>query len=198
MRCLKCFKVQSRGPEEWGVEGTGLCYTHKMQITEEKRAIMLTFEEKKAIIDTFPQLTEKGVSLKRVNYHFEGSLYEKTVVVYHLHPNGNGFVFVGDLPGYETNDKGLVNIRDFSEEELRAAISDSIRYLSDKPEDEVIEQGETVTQIEWRNGEGQTLLLANEDELWNVYTGLNLEESFESLKEAERYLLEEGFRPHSK
>ncbi|WP_046178330.1 hypothetical protein [Domibacillus tundrae] len=158
---------------------------------------MLTFEEKKAIIDTFPQLTAKEVSMKRVNYHFEESLYEKTVVVYHLHPNGNGFVFVGDLPGYTVDSKGLVNIRDFSETELRAVIADSIRFLSDKPEDEVIEQEELVKQTEWKNREGQTLVLSNEDELWNVYIGMNLEESFESFKEAERYLTEEGFRPQS-
>ncbi|MCP3760986.1 hypothetical protein NLX67_01070 [Domibacillus sp. A3M-37] len=158
---------------------------------------MLTFEEKKAIIDTFPQLTAKEVSMKRVNYHFEESLYEKTVVVYHLHPNGNGFVFVGDLPGYTVDSKGLVNIRDFSETDLRAVIADSIRFLSDKPEDEVIEQEELVKETEWRNREGQTLVLANEDELWNVYIGMNLEESFESFKEAERYLTEEGFRPQS-
>ena len=80
---------------------------------------MLTFEEKKAIIETFPQLTAKDVSMKRVNYHFEDSLYEKTVVVHHFYPNGNGFVFVADLPGYEVNDKGLVNIREASEAELR-------------------------------------------------------------------------------
>ncbi|WP_050180060.1 hypothetical protein [Domibacillus robiginosus] len=159
---------------------------------------MLTFEEKKAILATFPQLTAKDVSLKRVNYHFEESLYEKTVVVYHLHPNGNGFVFVGDMPGYQADSKGLVNIRDFSETEIRAAVSDSIRYLSDKPEDEPIEQEELVKETEWKNREGHVLVLANEDELWNVYTGLNLEESFESFKEAERYLLEEGFRPQSK
>jgi hypothetical protein len=159
---------------------------------------MLTFEEKKAIIETFPQLTAKAISMNRVNYHFEESLYEKTVVVHHLHPNGNGFVFVADLPGYDVNDKGLVNIREAGEAELRAAIADSIRYLSDKPEDEVIEQAPLSEEQEWRNREGQTLLLVNEDLLWNVYTGLNLEESFESFKEAERYLLEEGFRPHTK
>ena len=54
---------------------------------------MLTFEEKTAIIESFPELTKKDVSLKRVNYHFEGSLYDKKTVIYHLHPNGNGFVF---------------------------------------------------------------------------------------------------------
>lgn len=79
---------------------------------------MLTFEQKTAIIESFPELTKKDVSLKRVNYHFEGSLYDKKTVVYHLHPNGNGFVFVGDLKKYEADNKGMVNIREATEEEL--------------------------------------------------------------------------------
>ena len=45
---------------------------------------MLTFEEKQQIIETIPELTRKDVSMKRVNYHYEESLYEKTVVVQHL------------------------------------------------------------------------------------------------------------------
>ena len=75
---------------------------------------MLTFEQKQAIIESFPQLTKKEISLKRLNYHFEDSLYEKTIVVEKLHPNGNGFVFVGDLLKYEkeAEGKGLFNIRD--------------------------------------------------------------------------------------
>ena len=71
---------------------------------------MLTFEQKQTIIESYPQLTKKEISLKRINYHFENSLYEKTIVVEKLHPNGNGFVFVGDLLKYEkeASDKGLV------------------------------------------------------------------------------------------
>ena len=41
---------------------------------------MLTFEEKEAIIQEFTELTRKEVSMKRVNYHYEKSLYEKTTV----------------------------------------------------------------------------------------------------------------------
>ena len=51
---------------------------------------MLTFEEKLAIIESFPELERKNVSLGRVNFHFEGSIYEKKNVVYHLHPNEIG------------------------------------------------------------------------------------------------------------
>ncbi|MCT6903984.1 MAG: hypothetical protein M3Z48_12145, partial [Lactobacillus sp.] len=79
---------------------------------------MLTFEQKQAIIESFSELTKKEISLKRLNYHYMDSLYEKTIVVEKLHPNGNGFVFVGDLLRYENeaNDKGLVNIRDYDEQ----------------------------------------------------------------------------------
>ncbi|MGQ0517887.1 hypothetical protein ACT453_49800, partial [Bacillus sp. D-CC] len=54
---------------------------------------MLTFEEKLSIIESFPELERKNVSLKRVNFHFEESRLDKKNVVYHLHPNGNGFVY---------------------------------------------------------------------------------------------------------
>lgn len=155
---------------------------------------MLTFEEKQAIIETFPELTRKEVSLKRLNYHFEESLYDKTIVVNYLHPNGNGFVYVGDLPQYNADDRGLINIKEATEEELREMIKDSINYLSDG---KVKETQKILVPLEqeWRNEVGQTLTLMHEDMLWNIYTGLNLEESFESQREAESYLREEGFWP---
>ncbi|MCA1055479.1 hypothetical protein LCM10_10825 [Rossellomorea aquimaris] len=149
---------------------------------------MLTFEEKLAIIETFDELTKKEVSLNRVNFHFEDSLYEKTVVVHHLHPNGNGFVYTGNLPQYDSNQKGLVNIMDFNEEELRAIISASISYLS---EEEEVEPGVEQT---WKDAEGHTLLLVEEDDRWNIYAGDNLEDSFGGYDEAALYLREEGFR----
>lgn len=152
---------------------------------------MLTFEEKQTIIESFPQLSKKEVSMKRINYHFEDSVYDKTVVIQYLHPNGNGFVFVGDLPQYDADQRGLVNIREASEAELRSMIEDSIQYLSESDKDDEIE--ENSQEQEWRNNEGQVLILTNEDMRWNIYIGLNLEESFGSKEEAEQYLLDEGF-----
>lgn len=137
---------------------------------------MLTFEQKQAIIEEFPQLTKKEISLKRINYHFEGSLYEKTIVVEKLHPNGNGFVFVGDLLKYEkeVSDKGLVNIRDYSEQALREIIADSIEYLSEEFDDEPI--------IEfWIDRSRTELKLVYENRSWNVYHNENLEEAFGTL-----------------
>ncbi|MFY0744446.1 hypothetical protein AB1K09_18420 [Solibacillus silvestris] len=151
---------------------------------------MLTFEQKQEIIESFPQLTKKEISLKRVNYHFEGSLYEKSIVVEKLHPNGNGFVFVGDLLKYEkeAGNNGLVNIRDYSEEALREIVRDSINYLSEE-EEEILPIVET-----WTSREGTKLELEFNDRSWNIYHQGNLEESFGTREDAIAYLREEGFR----
>lgn len=156
---------------------------------------MLTFEEKLAIIESFPELERVNVSLGRVNFQFNESVYEKKNVVYHLHPNGNGFVYAGRLQGYQTDDKGMVNIRDYSAEELKKLIRESIRSLSveEKPVEEVAIVGDNQEE-RWVNKENQVLLLINEDDFWNIYFGLNLEESFATYEEAEVFLVEEGFR----
>jgi len=151
---------------------------------------MLTFEQKQGIIESFSELTKKEISLKRLNYHFMDSLYEKTIVVEKLHPNGNGFVFVGDLLRYEeeANDKGLVNIRDYDEQRLREIIEDAIQYLSEEEDEQ-----EPIVEI-WQSRDNEQLTLAFEQRSWNVYHGENLEEAFGTYDAAKEYLLEEGFR----
>jgi hypothetical protein len=150
---------------------------------------MLTFEQKQAIIEEFPELTKKEISLKRVNYHFEESLYEKSIVVEKLHPNGNGFVFVGDLLKYEKEAvKGLVNIREYSEGQLRDIVRDAIDYLAEEVE-------EVAPTIEiWTSREGTTLELIYNNRAWDLYFQENLEETFGTREAAVDYLREEGFR----
>lgn len=147
---------------------------------------MLSFEEKQAIIEAFPELTKKEVSMKRLNYHFEESLYEKQVVVQHLHPNGNGFVYLADVEGYETDDRGLVNIREASKEQLQQMIADAIKSLSTDDLEEAIEE-------KWTDGTS-VLVLKEELGFWNVYHGENLEDSFGDYEEAATYLKDEQFR----
>ena len=149
---------------------------------------MLTFEEKQEIIESFPELTRKDVSMNRVNYHYEDSLYDKTVVIQHLHPNGNGFVYVAGIPGYEADDRGLVNIREATEEELRKTIADSIKGLSEE------EAEAQAVEEKWMSQDGEELMLIEEEEFWNLYHGLNLEESFGAYGEAKAYLREEQFQ----
>lgn len=159
---------------------------------------MLTFEQKLAILDSYPQLERKNVSLGRVNYHYEESQHEKKTIAFHLHPNGNGFVYAGLLQGYETNDKGFVNIRDYSESELRQLLEASMSSLSDfVPEAPVAskkkKKSAASADSHWVNQEGHILTLKLEDDLWYVYAGLSLEMAFETLEEAKEYLAEEGF-----
>ena len=152
---------------------------------------MLTYEEKLAIIESFPELTKKTVSLGRTNFQYEESLKEKKNVVFHLHPNGNGFVYAEGIKGYKTNDKGMVNIRDFSEEELRSIITKAIENLSIEP---IFYEDDEEVEETWINENGQTLKLVSEMDMWNVYAGENLDGTFNSYGEAAEYLDEEGFQ----
>lgn len=163
---------------------------------------MLSFQEKLDICASFPELTRKDVSLGRVNFSYEESAQEKKTVVYHLHPNGNGFVYAGLLPDVQADDKGFVNIREASEENLRALIARSIRSLSAGEEadaqgtqsaEPTAETAPSEEQV-WKNAEGQTLSVWFEDELWYVYAGLNLDSAFETYEETLEYLEEEGFK----
>ena len=156
---------------------------------------MLNFEEKLAIIDTFPELERVNVSLGRVNYQFKESKSDKKNVVYHLHPNGNGFVYAGKLPNYDTDQKGMVNIRDFSAQELKQLIRESIKSLAieEIPAVETAIIGEN-REEKWVNADNQNLMLVNEDETWNIYFGQNFEGSFNTYEKAEIFLIEEGFR----
>lgn len=157
---------------------------------------MLTFEQKLAIIETFPELERVNVSLGRVNFQYKESVSDKKNVVYHLHPNGNGFVYAGLLPNYQTDGKGMVNIRDFSADELNQIIRESINSLS--PVKKSVTETAIIGDSEeerWVNEEkNELLLLINEDDIWNIYFGLNLEETFDTYEEAEMFLVEEGFR----
>ncbi|MGE6257720.1 hypothetical protein ACQKCU_07375 [Heyndrickxia sporothermodurans] len=153
---------------------------------------MLTFEEKLAIIESFPELQRKNVSLGRINFHYEESTSDKKNVVYHLHPNGNGFVYAELLTGYQVNEKGMVNIRDFSAEELRTVIQKSILSLAPQTMIEYSIVGEKKEE-KWINHNNFILILLNEDDMWNVYAGLNLDGTFNSYEEAAEYLHEEGF-----
>ncbi|MGO4889849.1 hypothetical protein ACJ2A9_19045 [Anaerobacillus sp. MEB173] len=150
---------------------------------------MLTFEEKLTIIESFTELERKDVSLGRVNFQYPDSSYDQKNVVYHLHPNGNGFVYAGKMTGYQTNDKGMVNIRDFTEKALRSTIRKAILSLTPKETEELQDPAEEV----WINDNTVTLTLLKEDEMWNVYADDFLDGTFTTYKEATNYLEAEGF-----
>lgn len=145
---------------------------------------MLTFKEKLAIIESFPELSRHDISLGRVNFHFEESVLEKKIVVYRLHPNGNGFVYAEEIDdNYKVDDKGMVNIREFKPDELRKIIRQSIKSLSEsEPFEEM-----------WVNSEQQKLKIVHDFDLWNVYAGDLLDGTYATYNAAADYLQQEGF-----
>ncbi|MGX6444159.1 hypothetical protein ACWM35_13160 [Neobacillus sp. K501] len=155
---------------------------------------MLTFNEKLAIIEKFTELERKNVSLGRLNFQLPHSISDKKNIIYHLHPNGNGFVYAGYLENYDTDEKGMVNIRDFSAEELKKLIEESIQSLS-PIEKSAAELAIIDNQQEerWVNEDKDHLILINENDTWNIYFGLNLDATFDTYEEAEEFLKEEGF-----
>lgn len=145
---------------------------------------MLTFEEKLAIIASFPELKRNDVSLGRVNFYFEESVMDKKIVVNHLHPNGNGFVYAELVKDtYKVDPKGMVNIRDFTEQALRKVIKQSIASLS---ESEPFEET-------WINAENQTLKIVEDTNAWNIFAGEMLDGTYTTYIGAVDYLQQEGF-----
>ncbi|MGW9126689.1 hypothetical protein ACWGPW_17015 [Paenibacillus chitinolyticus] len=158
---------------------------------------MLTFEQKIAIMESFPELQRKNVSLGRVNFHYEDSAYDKKTVGYHFHPNGNGYIYAGQIEGAETDDKGFVNIRDYSEKQLRDLAGAAIRSLTAGAGTSVTADDKTGSsgpdEQTWVNADGNVLTVKLDDEMWFIHAGLNLDSVFESYEEAVEYLEEEGF-----
>ncbi|MBY0202667.1 MULTISPECIES: hypothetical protein [Paenibacillus] len=169
---------------------------------------MLNVEQKLEILESYPQLQRKNVSLGRVNFHYEDSAYEKKIVALHIHPNGNGYIYAGLLPNYETDAKGFVNVRDYSEADLRTLLDATLEAMSHNPD--AVEVTENVPPPKesapvilsssggiWINEEGHTLTLKYDNDMWCVYADSELEMAFESRGEAGEYLEEEGFKPQA-
>ena len=150
---------------------------------------MLSFEEKKAVFDSFPELTSQEVSMKRLNYHFAESAVPKTTVVKFLHPkSGNALIFAGYLPKEETKE-GYISAIDATKEELIELIQKSIEFL--KLTEDGYEEG---YEENWHDERGDTLILRYSNYMWVVVMSSgSVEAVFKTKQQAEGYLMDEGF-----
>lgn len=150
---------------------------------------MLTFEEKKAIFDSFSELTCHPVSMNRLNYHFEESAIPKTILVKYLHPkSSNAFIYAGYLPGTETKG-GYISVHDDSKEAIIEKVNLALEYLR------LTEDGyPDGYEEQWRDNRGDDLILRYENYMWLVVmtTGA-VEAVFKTKQQAEGYLMDEGF-----
>lgn len=90
---------------------------------------MLSLEQKRKIFNSFPELTEKKSIVKKSNterfgYDFKESKRNKKEIARELTDTGNGYIYVNYLKEYkdQMDDRGFVNIKDFTETKLREII----------------------------------------------------------------------------
>ncbi|QQE77278.1 hypothetical protein [Alicyclobacillus sp. SO9] len=92
---------------------------------------MLSFEHKREILRSFPELREESISNGRfVNFTFSGSKKPGRTVARELYHSGNGFVCGRYMEDYLTDARGWINIKNFKEAELREVVSRSIASMS--------------------------------------------------------------------
>ncbi|AIS60148.1 hypothetical protein [Listeria ivanovii] len=149
---------------------------------------MLNFEEKKALIESMGDFELHEISMDRMNVHYPESKRDKKIIVKHLHPNGNAFIYAPFLEVEPLDKQGYVNVKDYSENEIRVLLEEAKEYM-DKDE---AGYKEGLTKI-YQDKNGDRLSLVYENEMWVVYTGENLEAVFPTMEGAEGYLLDEGF-----
>ncbi|MBU9712011.1 hypothetical protein [Evansella tamaricis] len=98
---------------------------------------MLSFEEKCAIFDSYPELKKKKSSNGRINYEYQGSRVRGKNVGIQLTANGKGYVVGKYLDQktalkYDLNETDDINITKFSEERLRILIGEVIDSMSNR------------------------------------------------------------------
>lgn len=85
----------------------------------------LSFEQKKAIFNSYHELVEKvGKDGRYTGYDFNSKKYRKKEVACQLTHTGNGYIYVGFLPEYKdlADERGFLKIKNMSESELRVII----------------------------------------------------------------------------
>jgi hypothetical protein len=92
--------------------------------------ILLGLEQKRAILNSYPDIIEIQISQDRYNYEFRLTKQRHKNVACELNQNGNGYVigryFKHD---YNLTNDGWFNIAEFSEEELRTIIIQAMGSL---------------------------------------------------------------------
>lgn len=87
---------------------------------------MLTLDQKKKIFRKYP-LEEYDIKGDRVNYK-----YKNKVVVTQLTHTGNGYVWGRDIAEYSkkynVDERGWINIKSFTEEEISLLINEVLKY----------------------------------------------------------------------
>jgi len=95
----------------------------------------LSLSQKREILKSFKELTEHVDKSGRCSYKFEGSNEKRKTVACEFSFTGNGYVYGANLPDYTSmaDERGWVNVRDFSSTQLKDIVSKAIESISSYP-----------------------------------------------------------------
>lgn len=91
----------------------------------------LSLQQKRQIFKSFPELTEYVDKSGRYGYNFEGSKHKRKNIAREFTHTGNGYVFGENLVDFYqlADERGWVNVRDFTATQLRDIVRRAIDSL---------------------------------------------------------------------
>lgn len=91
---------------------------------------MLSIEEKRKILNSFEVLTERIDKYERHFYYFYNSNSSRKLLGREFNTTGEGYIYGEVLEDYNDicDDRGWVNVKNFSEEKLHDIINKIIEY----------------------------------------------------------------------
>lgn len=94
---------------------------------------MLSFNEKREIFNSFKELSEVSDKYGRYFYYYYDSKSYRKLLVRDFSLKGSGYVYCEVLPEYKDNknDRGWINIKDFTQTRLKDLVSNIIKYHSE-------------------------------------------------------------------
>ncbi|MCL6599818.1 MAG: hypothetical protein K6T81_13945 [Alicyclobacillus macrosporangiidus] len=94
-----------------------------------ERTLMLSFEDKRAILRSFPELKEVPISNDRYNYELQNLTLRRRIVAREFSSTGNGYVWGAPESPYPPDVRGWINVKNFDQTELRQAVRYAINAL---------------------------------------------------------------------
>jgi len=91
---------------------------------------MLSLEEKRKILNSFEELTERVDEFGRHFYYFYDSNSERKILGREFVESGDGYIYGEVLPEYEDlcDDRGWVHVKTLSESDLSSLVRKIIDY----------------------------------------------------------------------
>lgn len=90
---------------------------------------MLTLEQKRSVLLSFPEIQQTQITNERYNYEVLFATSGKRIVAREFSHTGNGYVLGTDNSKHPIDARGWINVKELSEAELRLVVRHAINHL---------------------------------------------------------------------